>query len=84
MRSAAQAAGVEIATIAGYTDFTAGRNTPEVPYVELQLAYINRLAGMAQKLGAGLVRVFSGYAPDTAHYQADWDKSSRPSLRRRR
>jgi sugar phosphate isomerase/epimerase len=74
LRASAQAAGVEIATIAGYTDFTAGRTTPEVPYVELQLAYLERLSSMARALGAKIVRVFSGYSPDTAHYQADWDK----------
>ncbi|HWB10106.1 MAG TPA: sugar phosphate isomerase/epimerase family protein [Pirellulales bacterium] len=74
LRSTAQGAGVEIATIAGYTDFTAGRSTPEVPYVELQLAYIDRLARMAQTLGAKIVRVFSGYSPEASNYQADWDK----------
>jgi sugar phosphate isomerase/epimerase len=74
LKAAAQTAGVEIATIAGYTDFTAGRTTPEVPYVELQLAYVDRLASMAQALGAKIVRIFSGYSPDAAHYQADWDK----------
>jgi sugar phosphate isomerase/epimerase len=74
VRAAAQAAGIEIATIAGYTDFTAGRSTPEVPYVELQLAYVDRLASMAQTLGAKIVRVFSGYSPDSTNYQADWDK----------
>lgn len=74
LRAAAQTAGVEIATIAGYTDFTAGRNTPEVPYIELQLAYVERLASMAKAVGARIVRVFSGYSPDAVHYQADWDK----------
>lgn len=74
LRAAAQAAGIQIATIAGYTDFTAGRTTPEVPYVELQLAYVERLAGMARSLGAKIVRVFSGYSPEAANYQADWDK----------
>lgn len=74
LRAAAQTAEVEIATIAGYTDFTAGRNTPEVPYVELQLAYIERLARMAKSLGAKIVRVFSGYSTETAYYQSDWDK----------
>jgi sugar phosphate isomerase/epimerase len=74
LRAAAQSAGVEIATIAGYTDFTAGRTTPEVSYVELQLAYVARLASMALALGAKIVRVFSGYSPDAANYQADWDK----------
>lgn len=74
LRATAQAVGVEIATIAGYTDFTAGRTTPEVPYVELQLAYIGRLAQMAKALGAKIVRVFSGYSPETAQYQCDWEK----------
>lgn len=74
LRAAAQAAGVEIATVAGYTDFTAGRTTPEVPYVEMQLAYIDRLATLARSLGAKIVRVFSGYSPEATHYQADWDK----------
>ncbi|HQU42234.1 MAG TPA: sugar phosphate isomerase/epimerase family protein [Pirellulales bacterium] len=74
LRSAAEAAGVEIVTVAGYTDFTAGRTTPEVPFVELQLAYVDRLSRMARSLGAKIVRVFSGYSPEAAHYQSDWDK----------
>jgi sugar phosphate isomerase/epimerase len=74
LRAAAQTAGVEIATIAGYTDFTAGRSTPEVPYVELQLAYVANLSRMARALGAKIVRVFSGYSADASNYQADWDK----------
>ncbi|HEV7221988.1 MAG TPA: sugar phosphate isomerase/epimerase [Pirellulales bacterium] len=74
VRSAAQAAGVEIATIAAYTDFTAGRNAPEAPFVEMQLAYLAGLARIARGLGAKIVRVFSGYSPADACYQADWDK----------
>lgn len=74
LRAAARDAGVEIATVAGYTDFTAGRHAAEVPFVEMQLAYVDRLAHMAKALGAKLVRVFTGYSPDAASYQADWDK----------
>lgn len=74
LRAAAQTAGIEIATIAAYTDFTAGRATPEVPHVELQLAYVDRLSSMARALGAKIVRVFSGYSPEAASHQADWDK----------
>jgi sugar phosphate isomerase/epimerase len=72
--AAARAAGVEIATLAGYTDFTAGRHAAEVPLVEMQLAYVERLAWMARILGAKIVRVFSGYSPDAAHVNADWDR----------
>ena len=74
VHSAAAEAGVEIATLAAYTDFTAGRNAPEAPFVEMQVAYLGSLARMARALGAKIVRVFSGYSPDDAYYQADWDK----------
>ena len=74
VHSAAAESGVEIATLAAYTDFTAGRNAPEAPFVEMQVAYLGSLARMARALGAKIVRVFSGYSPDDAYYQADWDK----------
>jgi sugar phosphate isomerase/epimerase len=74
IREAAQAAGVEVATIAGYTDFTAGRHAAEVPFVEMQLAYVAALARLGRALGAKIVRVFSGYSPEPRHFQADWDR----------
>jgi sugar phosphate isomerase/epimerase len=74
IRNAAEQAGVEIATIAGYTDFTLGRGSPEVPLVEMQVAYVRQLARMARGLGAKIVRVFSGYETGAANYQADWDR----------
>jgi sugar phosphate isomerase/epimerase len=74
LREAARAAGVEVATIAGYTDFTAGRHAAEVPFVEMQLAYVAGLARLGRALGAKIVRVFSGYSPEARHFQADWDR----------
>ncbi|HEV3023978.1 MAG TPA: sugar phosphate isomerase/epimerase family protein [Pirellulales bacterium] len=74
VREAAQAAGVEIATIAGYTDFTAGRQAAEVPFVEMQLSYVAALARIARALDAKIVRVFSGYSGEGCDHQADWDK----------
>ncbi len=74
LRESARAAGVEVVTVAGYTDFTTGRHAAEVPFVEMQLAYVAALARMGQALGARVVRVFSGYSPDPRHYQADWDR----------
>ncbi|HVU89039.1 MAG TPA: sugar phosphate isomerase/epimerase family protein [Pirellulales bacterium] len=65
---------LEIATIAGYTDFAAGRATADIPLVEMQIAYVDDLARMAALLGAKIVRVFSGYSPVTEHYQSDWRK----------
>jgi sugar phosphate isomerase/epimerase len=77
LREAAAKAGVKIATIAGYTDFTAGRTSAEVPFVEVQVAYIRELAWLAKSLGAGIVRVFTGYATEPESAQADWDKCIR-------
>jgi sugar phosphate isomerase/epimerase len=74
IRATAQDAQIEIATIAAYTDFTAGSSAPEVPFVEMQLAYLGGLARIAKSLGAKIVRVFSGYATGEANYQADWNK----------
>ena len=75
LRQLAETLGVEIATIAGYTDFTSGRGSPEVPFIEMQVAYVRELARMAKALGAKIVRVFSGYETSPAHYQADWDRT---------
>jgi sugar phosphate isomerase/epimerase len=74
VRDAARDAGIEIATIAGYTDFTAGRGTVDVPLVEMQIRYVGELARIARSLGAKIVRVFSGYSPQTSDYQADWNR----------
>src|SRR4029079_11434485 len=74
IRDTAESLNLEIATIAGYTDFTAGQSAPEVPLVEMQLEYVTLLAQMARRLGAKIVRVFSGYSPAEADFQADWRK----------
>jgi len=72
LRSEADDAGVQIATIAGYTDFTLASGM-ETPAVEMQVAYVTRLAEIAAALGAGIVRVFSGYTTQPEAYSRDWD-----------
>jgi sugar phosphate isomerase/epimerase len=74
IRAAAREAKVAVATIAGYTDFTSGRQAAEVPFVEMQLAYVAALARIGRFLGAKIVRVFSGYSPDPENHHADWQK----------
>jgi sugar phosphate isomerase/epimerase len=64
---------VEIATLAAYTDFTGGK-AAEAPFVEMQVAYVRTLARMAQRLGAKVVRVFTGYTTDPDSPQGDWQK----------
>ena len=77
IREAAKRAGVQIATIAGYTDFTAGRTAAEVPFIEMQVAYVRELARLAKALGARIVRVFTGYSTGPESAAADWDKCVR-------
>ena len=74
LRETAESAGVEIATIAGYTDFTAGASAAEVPFNEMQAAYVRELARMGARLGARLVRVFTGYTTQAESSSVDWDK----------
>lgn len=72
LRRAAAEAGVEIATIAGYTNFTLGRDT-EIPSIEIQVAYVRSLAELAQQLGAKLLRIFTGYGTEPEGIARDWD-----------
>ena len=72
LRDAAAAAGVEIATIAAYTNFTLGRDT-EFPSVEVQTAYVRQLAQLARRLDAKIVRIFTGYLTERDGFQSDWD-----------
>src|SRR5262249_56895000 len=44
IRRAADEAGGEVTTIAGYTDFTASRHAAELPFVEMHLPYLAPLA----------------------------------------
>lgn len=74
LRDTANAAGVKVATIAGYTDFTAGASAAEVPFVEMQIDYVGRLARVGRELGAKIVRVFTGYTTDPDGSQGDWTK----------
>ena len=39
----------------------------------MQIAYVQKLSEMAQQLGAGIVRVFTGYATAEEAYQEDWE-----------
>jgi sugar phosphate isomerase/epimerase len=72
VRQTAARLGIEIATIAGYTDFTSGRQAAEIPFVEMQIAYVSQLSRISKTLGAKIVRVFSGYYSSPNDYQRDW------------
>jgi sugar phosphate isomerase/epimerase len=65
--------GIEAASIAGYTNFTGGMESREVPFAEIQLGYIQRLAQFAEILGADVIRIFTGYNTDALSYDQQWN-----------
>jgi sugar phosphate isomerase/epimerase len=72
LRAVSEDLGLEIATLAGYTDFTLAAGM-ETPAVEIQVAYVQRLAEIAAAWGAKIVRIFTGYTTQVATYQRDWE-----------
>lgn len=46
--------------VGGYTDFSP-TTAAEIPYYEMQLAYVESLARIASELGASVVRLFTAY-----------------------
>jgi sugar phosphate isomerase/epimerase len=53
--------GVRAACLAGYTNFTADAAHPDIPLVEMQIAYVTELARLAKALGGSVIRLFTGY-----------------------
>ncbi len=63
--------GIACHVVAGYTDL-APTSAPEVPYVEMQIAYVESLARIAAHLGASIVRVFTAYETNAWSSNAIW------------
>jgi sugar phosphate isomerase/epimerase len=57
--------GFKAICIAGYTNFTADLEHPEIPTREFQIQHTTELAQLASDIGANLLRVFTGY--ETSH-----------------
>ncbi len=70
--------GLQLAAVAGYTDFCAGHDHLDVPLREAQILYVGEIARMTRDLGGNLVRIFTGFGrPGISHDQAwEWVVSS--------
>jgi sugar phosphate isomerase/epimerase len=53
--------GLEVACLAGYTDFGLGAEHPDIPTREMQVVYVRELARLARELRCRLVRIFTAY-----------------------
>ncbi|QEG37412.1 sugar phosphate isomerase/epimerase family protein [Bythopirellula goksoeyrii] len=69
--SALSANNISCEVIAGYTDLSP-LAASEVPYLEMQIDYITNLARMANRLGAGYVRIFTAYESSFQGPQQVW------------
>jgi len=72
LRSAIRDRGLELAAMAGYTDFCAGHDRPDVPLREMQILYVTELARLAHDLGGGLIRIFTGFGKPGLAYDTQW------------
>lgn len=71
IKDTANSLGVEIATVAAYTDFT-GPASAGTPFLEMQIANVRSLCETARHLDAKIVRVFSGYCYDKGSFFKEW------------
>lgn len=60
-RDEMDAAGVELACMAGYNNLSGDAEHADIPFGEMQIAHIGDLARIAQALGGSTVRVFTAY-----------------------
>jgi sugar phosphate isomerase/epimerase len=74
LRAVLKETGLECACLGAYTDF-AGGGAAEVPYSEMQIAYVEALARMARQLGGGLVRIFTAYESEHIPFQPLWERT---------
>src|SRR5438105_4622194 len=71
LRDALDSAGMRCAVVAAYTDFAAPV-AAEVPFAEMQIAYVEALCRVGAKLGANVVRVFTAYEAPGQSPHAAW------------
>ncbi|MDA7618352.1 MAG: sugar phosphate isomerase/epimerase [Verrucomicrobiota bacterium] len=72
MRRQLEQHGLRCDVLAGYTDLSPAR-AAEVPYLEMQIAYVESLSRIARTLGAGVIRVFTSYEVAGHSPAAIWD-----------
>jgi len=63
---------LDLAFLAGYTDFTAGVDKPGIPHLEIQALYVGEVAKLARDLGTNMVRIFTGYVREGVGYDKQY------------
>lgn len=73
LRSRLESRQLSTVVIAGYNNFTGDLEHGDIPHREIQIQYITELARLARDVGAGIVRVFTGYDNPASTYSAQWN-----------
>src|ERR1041385_937834 len=68
---------IELAAMAAYTDFTAGTDRPDIPWLEMQILYVRECARLAHELGGKIVRIFTGYEREGISPAQGWSRCVR-------
>jgi len=63
---------LELAALAGYTDFGVGYDQPGIPFREMQIMCVAELARLARDLGGSLVRIFTAFERPGLGYDRLW------------
>lgn len=63
---------LQVACLAGYTDFCMGADRPDIPSREMQIFYVRELCRMAHDLGGNLVRIFTGFEQGSVSLDQQW------------
>src|SRR4051812_28030735 len=73
LRDELQTANVKCAVVAAYTDLTPA-SAAEVPFLEMQIAYVESLCRIGEQLGARVVRIFTAYEAPGQSPHTNWQR----------
>jgi sugar phosphate isomerase/epimerase len=74
LRDELRSTAVRCPIVAAYTDLTP-HSAAEVPFLEMQIAYVESLCRIGSQLGASLVRVFTAYSSASVTPHAAWQRT---------
>ncbi len=73
LRDELHTANVKCAVVAAYTNLSRA-SAAEVPFIEMQIAYVEELCKIGTQLGANVVRVFTAYEQPGQSPHANWQR----------
>jgi sugar phosphate isomerase/epimerase len=72
IRGLLQEQGLELACLAGYSDFSAGADSAGLPFREMHVVYVTELARLASDLGGDKLRIFTAFDRPQLPYRHQW------------